>query len=378
MAEERNYDTASYDTAEVRRQNQVRRANTAKKKKRRRRRHTAVYLLCVLLVSCLLAGIGWLLCNDLCALNKPYRETTVTISEEDSVNDVTNKLKEAGLINYKFLFKLTAPVFHAKANIDPGEYTLNTEMDYRSLIWNLHDYESDRLEAAGLVQVTIPEGLNVEQTIDLLVENGISNRDELMEAAANYEFEDYTFLDPEMLGDYHRMEGYLFPDTYQFYKDKSAVLVFDTMLLSFQNQISQQMLAAIEYSKYDMQDIITIASLIEKETDGTDREKIASVIYNRLENDGETAHFLQIDASLQYVLDHEVTPEDYETLDSVYNLYQHQGLPPTPIACPGLDSITAAIYPEETDYYFYVLGKDGRHIFSKTLAEHNAILAGLG
>lgn len=258
------------------------------------------------------------------------------------------------------------------------EYALNTEMDYRSLIWNLHDYEADRLEAAGLVQVTIPEGLNVEQTINLLVENGISNRDELMEAAANYEFEDYTFLDPEMLGDYHRMEGYLFPDTYQFYKDKSAVLVFDTMLLSFQNQISQQMLAAIEYSKYDMQDIITIASLIEKETDGTDREKIASVIYNRLENDGETAHFLQIDASLQYVLDHEVTPEDYETLDSVYNLYQHQGLPPTPIACPGLDSITAAIYPEETDYYFYVLGKDGRHIFSKTLAEHNAILAGLG
>ena len=379
MSEEKKYQTAAYNVAEVRRQASAaqQRPSKARRKKMRRKR-TALYLACVLIVSCLLAAIGWLLCNDLCALNKPYEEISMTVNEGDNVSDIARNLKRAGLIEYKFLFKMVAPVFHAKGFIDPGTYDLNTEMDYRSLIWNMHDYETDRLEAAGLVQVTIPEGLSVSETIDLLVENGISNRAALEDAAANYEFEDYTFLDPELLGNINRMEGFLFPDTYQFFKEKSAVLVFDTMLLNFQNQISQEMLSAIEYSQYSLGDVIKVASLIEKETDGTDRGKIASVIYNRLENDGETAHLLQIDASLKYVLGREVTPEDYETLDSEYNLYLHKGLPPTAIASPGMESIKAAIYPDDTDYYFYVLGKDGKHIFSCTLAEHNAAMAGLG
>ena len=107
-----------------------------------------------------------------------------------------------------------------------------------------------------------------------------------------------------------------------------------------------------------------------KETDGTDREKIASVIYNRLENAGETAYYLQIDASLVYAAGRPVTQADYETLDSPYNLYQHTGLPPTPIANPGLASIKAALQPADTDYYFYVLGADGTHVFSSTLSEH--------
>ena len=128
-----------------------------------------------------------------------------------------------------------------------------------------------------------------------------------------------------------------------------------------------------------VQEIITIASLIEEETDGTDQANIASVIYNRLEGSGNkqgTYGLLQIDASLLYALpDHTgpITSADMQT-DSPYNLYQNAGLPPTPISNPGLASIDAALNPNSTDYYYYALGTDGKHHFSTTLAEHNAFV----
>ena len=123
---------------------------------------------------------------------------------------------------------------------------------------------------------------------------------------------------------------------------------------------------------------VTIASLIEKETDGSDHAKIASVIYNRLNDSGShgTYRMLNIDAALLYALpDHEgaLTNAD-KKVDSPYNLYTHAGLPPTPIATPGIASIDAALRPETTDYYYYALGKDGKHHFSTTLSEHNAFL----
>ena len=127
-----------------------------------------------------------------------------------------------------------------------------------------------------------------------------------------------------------------------------------------------------------LSEIITIASLIEEETDGSDQANIASVIYNRIDNPSyETAGLLQIDASLLYALpDHEgaITNED-KTVDSPYNLYKNKGLPPTPISNPGLAAIDAALEPAETNYYYYALGTDGKHHFSTSLAEHNAFLA---
>jgi len=134
----------------------------------------------------------------------------------------------------------------------------------------------------------------------------------------------------------------------------------------------------VEASDYSLAEIITIASLIEKETDGTDQGAIASVIYNRLADKGEhgTYGMLNIDAALLYALpDHSgpITNEDKET-DSPYNLYKYPGLPPTPIANPGIAAIDAALSPDDTDYYYYALGKDGKHHFSTTLQEHNAFL----
>ena len=153
------------------------------------------------------------------------------------------------------------------------------------------------------------------------------------------------------------------------------------LIANIRDEVTHEMamkVKEIEASEYSLKDVITIASLIEKETTGKDREKISSVIYNRLETSGETYYLLQIDASLVDAAGRPITQGDYKELKSPYNLYLHEGLPPTPIANPGLASIQAAVEPADTDYFFYVLGSDGAHIFSKTLAEHNKAIASVG
>ena len=147
------------------------------------------------------------------------------------------------------------------------------------------------------------------------------------------------------------------------------------LIKNFNSKIDDGLLAAWQEKGYDLKEIVTIASLIERETDGTDQARIASVIYNRLEgsgNKGGTNGLLQVDASLLYGLPgHEgaITQEDLET-DTPYNLYKYPGLPPTPIANPGLTAIEAALEPEETGYYYYALGKDGKHHYFETYNEH--------
>ena len=142
----------------------------------------------------------------------------------------------------------------------------------------------------------------------------------------------------------------------------------------------RELLEAAEARGYNLKKIVTIASLIEKETDGTDQGNIASVIYNRLDGPGDKAGTngrLQIDASLLYALpDHEgaITAEDLQT-DSPYNLSKYAGLPPTPIANPGLASLMAALEPEETNYYYYALGKDGRPHFFTNYGDHSAFVS---
>ena len=223
----------------------------------------------------------------------------------------------------------------------------------------------------------VNKGYTVRQTIALLAEKGVNTEEALTEAAQTGDF-DYDFIDNES-EDLSRLEGFLFPDTYEFYVGHNAEDALDRLIRNFVSRMDEDRMTQVEESSYSLQEIITIASLIEEETDGTDQANIASVIYNRLEGSGNkqgTYGLLQIDASLLYALpDHTgpITSADMQT-DSPYNLYQNAGLPPTPISNPGLASIDAALNPNSTDYYYYALGTDGKHHFSTTLAEHNAFV----
>ena len=376
MADYKRGDTASWDTEQVRRSQSEQRTPAHRPRKRKKRRfNILVYLLFVLVTSAILAGVGWLLINDLCAFNKEDITATIEVTADDTVSTIADKLEDAGLIQYKWFFKLFASVADAKDKIGTGTYELNTDMDYRALIVGMHN-SSGNLNS-DTVRITIPEGYTVSQIIHLMAEKGVNTEENLLEAAKTASFS-YEYINNNS-EDISRLEGYLFPDTYDFYLNEKPANAINRLIKNFDSKLDDDLLARAEARGYDLKKIITIASLIEKETDGTDQAKIASVIYNRLEGSGDkggTYGLLQIDAALLYALpDHEgpITNADKQT-DSKYNLYKYAGLPPTPIANPGLAAIEAALEPDTTDYYYYALGKDGKHHFSKTLQEHNEFL----
>ena len=228
------------------------------------------------------------------------------------------------------------------------------------------------------VRVMFPEGSTVRDTLALLEKNGVADMNSLINAAANGEF-DYNFITSGADLGIERLEGYLFPDTYEFYQPENPERALNRLLSNCAKKIDERAAGfeMLQERGYSVQDVMIIASLIEKETDGTDGANIASVIYNRLEgsgNRGGTYGLLQIDAALLYILDHSpITSGDLE-LDSPYNLYKNTGLPPTPIANPGAKAIDAALYPAETDYYYYALAKNGRHQFFENYQDFSAFL----
>lgn len=327
---------------------------------------TATYLVLVIGISVLLASLGWISANDVLALNKKPLTATVTVSQ-DMIRDngsakmgkVASLLKDEGLIQFKSTFLLFSAITGGEDKVISGTFTLNTDMDYRALIAGMSWNSSSKAK----IKVTIPEGYSCAQIFQLLEEKGVSTVEELEDIAANHDYA-FSFLEDLPLGDPNRLEGYLFPDTYEFTTPHNPLYVLNKMLLRFDEQFTEDMRQQVKRSGKDIHEILTIASLIERETDGTDRGTIASVIYNRLNHPhSSTVGFLQIDATLAYINGGKVPTEADKSIDSPYNTYKHKGLPPGPIASPGMDAIQAAMHPDSTNYYYYALGDDKVHHF---------------
>ncbi len=316
------------------------------------------YILFVFIVSFFLASAAWISANDIFALNKPLVTATVTIPQNFTMSQVASELKKAGIIEYKLLFRLFGAIAGAEKKIDPGMYKLTSELDYRAIVTQMQAGSSDEV-----VKITVAEGKTLSEIFSLLEEKRVSSAAKLKDAAANYDFE-YKFLDSSTLGNESRLEGYLFPDTYEFYVGETATSVIKKFLDNFNTKVTEDMYAQAKKLGYSMSDIIKIASLVEKESaNESESSKIASVIYNRLKS--SSFPYLQIDATVQYALPErkaKLTNKDIE-IDSPYNTYKYKGLPPTAIANPGIKSINAALYPASTNYYFYALHKNGSHSF---------------
>nr|WP_317324266.1 endolytic transglycosylase MltG [uncultured Flavonifractor sp.] len=335
-----------------------------------------IYVICVLSVSILLACVGWMWAGDVLALNKPALTAVVEVAEGDTVDQVASKLKEKGLIDYKGVFKFFCTFTHVSgragddgAKITPGTYELNTDMDYRALISSMGSSSANRLTTT----VTIPEGTTQAQIFEMLEKAGVSTVKDLTETAANYDFK-FSFLKGVLpLGDAKRLEGYLFPDTYEFYMGEDPVSVLNKMILRFDQIFTEEMRQTMAAQGKTINDAVIIASMIEKETDGGDQGKISSVIYNRLDKPtSETAGYLNIDATILYATGG--TTVDLNA-DTPYNTRTHKGLPPTAICCPGADALKAAVSPESTNYYFYALGDDGVHHFFTNYNQHQNFIA---
>ena len=365
MAQERKTQRASEHAPE----------HTARPRRRRSAGTTAgfaaLYVLGVIGASILLACIGWIAANDVLALNKPEKDVVITISSEDTFNDVVDKLEEEGLIEYKFLFKLFASFTHGKDKVTMGTYKLNTDMDYRALLSGMSINSSNRAE----ITVTIPEGYTLAQIFQMLEEKGVATVEDLNQAAAEHDYA-FSFLQDIPLGEATRLEGFLYPDTYNFYTPHDPVYAINKMLVNFDAKYTDEMRQQVADSGYSIREILTIASMIERETDGSDRGKIASVIYNRLNNpNAGTVGYLQIDATLAYINGGKVPTAADKEIDSPYNTYKYKGLPPGPIASPGLESIQAAMDPADTSYYYYALGDDETHHFFRTYSEMQNFMA---
>lgn len=330
------------------------------------------YILFILGVSFVLSTVAILVANDMFGLVQDETPVTITLDKDETVSQVASKLKENGLIDYKWAFKLYAALKHTDS-FSTGEFQLASSMDYGQLISELRRAN----QSSETVTLTIPEGYTIQQIAELLEKSRVCGQDEFIETANTYDFS-HEFLEDVPMEE-NRLEGYLFPDTYEFYINERPVSAINKMLNNFNNKYTKEMRALTEEHGLTIAEVVNIASLVEKEAKlPSEQGTIAGVIRNRL-NHADAYPYLDIDAALLYVVGHkeQLTAEDLET-DSPYNLRKSTGLPPTAICNPGVGALLAAISPESHNYYYYVLDKtadNGSHIFSSTLEEHNAAIA---
>ena len=339
---------------------------------------TFVWLALILAIGVTAGRMLWVCASDVLAFGREDQVVTITIYESDTMDDIIEKLYSNGLIRYRSLFQLYASISDAQEDIQPGIYDLNIRYDYHALVNSMSPSSS-----RSVVELTIPEGYTCQQIFALLEENRVCTAVDIGAYAVDGELDDYWFLENVERGSEYCLEGFLFPDTYQFYQNSTPREALEKMLDNFEVRFNEEMRAQIETLNanvtgggYTVREVVVVASLIEREAAApSEAAAIAGVIYNRLFRWGDTPAYLNIDAALVYAQGGDNQTID-TTLDSPYNTYTHVGLTPTPIANPGLSSLEAALNPETHDYYYYVLNPStGMHQFSTTYEEHEAYRA---
>jgi len=321
----------------------------------------------IISISLVLAALLWMAAVDVMGFDSEDELINITVEPGFVIDDITDMLYDVGLIKYKFLFNIYADFSSAEEKIAAGSYVLNKNFDYRAIVQGMTARARVRVETT----VTIPEGFTLAQIFTLLEDYGVCPASDLWEAATNHDF-NYSFLDKSTLGNRLRLEGFLFPETHNFYLDSTPVQVLTILLREFSRRFTEEYVDRAEDMEYSVRDIIIIASMIEREAgDDEERPRIAAVIYNRLNN--KDYPLLQIDATIHYAI--AGTGRQFSTeIDHPYNTYLHEGLPPGPIANPGIASIRAALYPDSTNEYFYALNKEGTHNFFRTRAQQDAFV----
>ena len=314
------------------------------------KKYIALLALAASLILALLVGNFWW-GSSVKSVSVDTNEKDFLITKGSSASQIGTKLQNEGLIRSSLAFRLYVQLTGKSKSVQAGEYSLSPS---HSLVKMVDILSKGPIE----VWVTVPEGLRREEIADRFA-TGLAKKDK------------QTFVQ-EFLASSRAKEGYLFPDTYLFPKTASASAVVNKMLSTFDKKTSE-FKEGIAASKLSLEDIVTLASIIERET-RTDAERgvVAGILINRL----DIGMGLQADATVQYAAGTSenwwpiLTKEDI-AISSPYNTYKFRGLPPTPIANPGLSSLKAAIFPEESDYLYYLHDSKGQIYYAKTLEEHN-------
>ncbi len=289
----------------------------------------------------------------------------VTVASGSSTTGIANLLFEEGLIQNVNAFKAKVKLLEVDGQMKAGDYKLSPSMSAETIIDKLVDGEV----FVETNKFTIPEGYEIRQIVDKLVEQGIVDRDVFIDVLENHPF-DYAFL--EGVDRSKRLEGYLFPDTYEVLKSADEVAIVDRMLKRFGEVFKTEYYERAVELDMTVDEVITLASIIEREARVAEEfEIVSSVFHNRI----EIGMALQSCATVQYILQERkpvLSFADTEINDP-YNTYINVGLTPSPIASPGELAIKSALYPADTNYLYFVTteNNDGTHYFNETFAGHD-------
>ena len=315
---------------------------------------------------------------DYSGLNKSADKKEVTIPAGTSFTQIASILKENDLIDHPFLFNAYSFVTGNKNKYQAGTYHLSAEMGYTEL-------------AAALVlgnprqtvKITIPEGYTVAQIATKLADNNVCSEEDFYDALV-HETYDYDFFGSiptngtdgaKYNGRLYRLEGYLFPDTYEFFAESSGKSVVDKFLANFNSKVTAEMRAEIAAKGLTLDDVVIMASIAEKEAvNDQEKPKIVRVLNNRLESDYTR---LECDSTYLYIKNLDANIQNAEDIKAAYDTYQRYGLPAGAIGNPGLASIQAAITPSDdstiAQCFYFANDAAGNTYYSKTFAEHKAV-----
>ena len=288
------------------------------------------------------------------------KRVTVKIREGLSTAEIADRLAEKGVINSTLKFRIWARIYGYDDKLRPGSYTFTVGMSDDEVFNKLLTGEKK------LVQFTVPEGFGVKDIAERLYNLDLADKEEFIQAAENFTPYDYMKKHKDV---FFAAEGFLFPDTYTVENDVEIEEILSLMANNFDEKLTASMRAQAAKMDLSIYDLITLASLVEREVRfPEDRAIVAQVLLKRLKLNMP----LQTDATLQYLMDtpkEEVTIEDTQ-IDSPYNTYQHAGLPPGPIANPGMAAIEAVLHPADTDYLYFVADRSGHNHYAYTYEEH--------
>lgn len=344
---------------------------------------TMIVVFSTLFVKFAITGI-----NDALALTRKESTVQIEIPKGSSVCDIARILKENNVIDHKIYFEMYSVMRRASKNFIAGHFEIKTNLDYEAIISFIQSNENRSKD--DITKVTIPEGLSVLESAKLLENNHVCDADEFINACNDKKIiKKYSFLQniPTSENKYYQMEGYLFPDTYNFYKDQKASHVVERLLDNCEYKLSEKNFDNLTISQraeklgFTLDEIMTIASMIQAEAaDENDMPKVSSVLHNRFKtknNNGVTPFgdagmkLLEMDSTVWYPYHSKAcVPSDQKNFQSKYDTYKYEGLPPGPICNPGISAINAALKPANTEYYFFCHDNKKNAYYAKTNSKH--------
>lgn len=315
-----------------------------------------------------------------------YTEIEFSIESGDTARDIGAHLKTAGIIRYNQHFYEYVKQTGAGSSIQIGTFKLNSDMTYAEILEVITAPQGRKAD----LWVTVPEGSTAIKTAQIVAEaTGLCTAEEFLEVANNGDFSQYDWWNeiPQESLRFMRCEGYLMPDTYQFYNDSTVYEMVDRFYAAFDAFATQELRDRAQEMGMTLDETVILGSLIQEEAGNEQDAMVSSVFHNRLADQymlqSNASSYIQNDADNNYV--HNWIAPYYggwenipEGMAQAYDTYAITGLPEGPISCPGREAITAALYPAESDYYYFVTDAQGNYYYAVTLAEHNANCAKCG